>query len=253
MIDYFNGKYIEQKEDFHFEKMAWNNGFFTTLKVVNENIINFDQHLKRLENSFCSNNLKFPSRDFRKIIEELIFRNRLKDARIKIMLFGYKKQISVWVKCLELTLNREPKVLEIFEQKRRMNKKYSFKSINYSENIFLNKEAKKNKFDDYLFIDSDNRILETTFCNIFFVNDTEIVTPFSNLAILPGTIRGKLLELDRCKDFKIVEKEIFINELEKYRYVFTTNSIHDLVSVKKIGFEEFEDSQEIIEMLLAKI
>ena len=250
MIDYFNGNYSEQSSKWDFNQMNWNAGFFTTFKCVNAKIIDLDLHLKRLEFSLKENKLEFPQREYSKILENLLNMNNLQDARFKLMIFRHDNELNIWLQCLPLTINMQPKVLQVYPITRKDEEKYRFKSINYDKNISLNKEAKRRGFDDFLFIDGKMRVLETTFCNIFLATENEICTPLSSLPILPGTVRHKILEQRQFGVHQVSEKEIYLEDLPNYRYAFVTNAIHDLVVVKQIGEVIFEDSSSLIVEIL---
>lgn len=244
MFNYINGVFSKEFINYDFAKFSWNSGFFTTLKVVNGQIIDLDMHLARLERSLKYIGLPLPELDFNELIERLLNLNNLNSARLKIMV--YKSNIvNCYIQVNPLKIDNKPRRIAIFPEPRISNKKFQYKSINYSENINLNMQAKLLGWDDYLFFDEEDRILETTFCNIFFISDSEIVTPLASLDLLPGTIRNKILALGEINNFKIYAKELLLADLPNFKAVFLTNAIIDLVQVQKIGKFNYKDDEVI--------
>ena len=78
----------------------------------------------------------------------------------------------------------------------------------------------KNNCDDILII-KNKRITDTSFTNIAFYDGTKWLTPIYPL--LKGTKREKLID-----ENKIIEKDIFIDDLNKYKKAILFNSMLDL-------------------------
>jgi 4-amino-4-deoxychorismate lyase len=251
MIDYFNGKF-QQVAAKDFSQWAWQSGFFTTFKVVENTIIDLPLHLKRLTASLQSVELNLPQLPFQQIIRQLLEINGLSSARLKLMIYREQNRQNCWLQILPLQIDSSPRVLGIYPSPRVADPRYRHKSINYSPNIRLNQLAKKNGFDDYLFYDETGYVLETTFCNIFFVDQQQIVTPSQQLAILPGTVRKKIIELKKVKNIQILPQKIRITEIGNFESAFLTNAILGMVPIKQIGEIRYKQSS-ILQLLSLKI
>ncbi len=198
---------------------------FTTLKYQNEQFYFLEEHLTRLFDSLRWYKIKIPQTDFEAELKKLMKINKFLESRIRI---AVSQNGKLDIQCQKLIVNKTPKIIKIFAERRKSLEIYRHKCEDLP-NVELNKQAKQNGFDDYLFIDEKERILETIFCNIFFVKDNEIFTPPSYLPILPGIMRAKILEQNN-----VSEQEIFLNEISQFDEIFVTNAIHGRVEVKEI-------------------
>jgi 4-amino-4-deoxychorismate lyase len=234
MKAFYNGKLLDEgriKISPFSTGFQYGKGFFTTLKYQNQNIIFLNEHLNRLKQSLKEYNMNFQNLDFPMIIESLVKENSLKDARIKIILFEENSETKILIFCRELNINITPISLMLNFQKRGCNKIYHHKTLNYLENISYKQELINSEFNDYLYVSSKNEILETSIHNIFFLKDNILFTPKEDLPILPGIIREKIIN---SKSIKVVETELFPENLSAFESAFVTNSIQGIIPVKKI-------------------
>jgi 4-amino-4-deoxychorismate lyase len=247
MLDFFNGYYIEKEEE-DFSGFNWKRGFFTTFKIVDHKIIDFELHLNRLSNSLRTFGINLPNYDYKVICNNLLNKNELCEARVKLMIYKVNNATNCWIKMLPLKIEKHPRILSIYPIRRENDLKFKHKSINYSNNIRLNILAKQNGFDDFLFLDKNNYVLETTFCNIFFANKNEIITPQNKLPLLNGIIREKIISLVRIKNIHIHERNISLQNIADYKSAFITNSIIGLQKVIAIDNTNFDNCNIIREI-----
>jgi 4-amino-4-deoxychorismate lyase len=109
------------------------------------------------------------------------------------------------------------------------------KSTCYIENLIEKEEAKKNGFDDVIFLNENGYVTETSCANIFIVKNNEIFTPRTTDGLLDGIIRRKIIE-----NFKVQEKSITFEELKKSDEVIITNSLMGAMSIKKLDDIKYE-------------
>jgi 4-amino-4-deoxychorismate lyase len=237
MISYLKNQFADEhnvKITAQSPVFQWGVGFFTTLKYQNGTFQFLEEHLKRLEISAKYYGFVFPQKDYMSLLSELIFRNNLEAGRIKIILFEENPgDLEVYIQARELNINKDPKKLLIAPHRRGENPIFRHKTLNFFENIHNQKQAKKSGYDDFLYLDHHNNILETSFSNIFFVKKNIIVTPSADLPILNGIIRQQLLKNPSCFT---EEGKINVDGLSEYNGCFITNSIHGLVEVKQISW-----------------
>jgi para-aminobenzoate synthetase/4-amino-4-deoxychorismate lyase len=79
--------------------------------------------------------------------------------------------------------------------------------------------------DDVLLVDDADLLLECGRANVFVVLDDLVVTPPLDGRILPGTVRGRVLELLREQRIPVAERPVTLMELGSAVEVFTTSSI----------------------------
>ena len=108
------------------------------------------------------------------------------------------------------------------------------KSVNYLDNLLALGEAKAAGFDDALWLDESGNVAETSTANIFLEIAGALVTP-SPGAILPGIVRGWLLETAGKAGVRVLEGKIPAESLGRVERAFVTNSIIGLVPVSQIG------------------
>lgn len=102
------------------------------------------------------------------------------------------------------------------------------KTLVYLSAILALQEAKKVGFDDALYINSNNHILESTTSNLFAFKGNRLYTPKEG--ILSGITREVMLEIAK-KHFEIYEQAIPYNELGSIDEIFLTSSNKEIVPV----------------------
>jgi len=242
MIAFFEGKLLNENlirispfsTGFQYGK-----GFFTTLKYQNRKVVYLPDHLSRLRNSLNYYKMLFPKYDFQKIINTLVDTNKLSEARIKIILFEENNETRTFMFCRNLNIINESISLKCVLQKRGYNEIYHHKTLNYLENTFTRENFTGNEFDDNLYISCDNKILETSIHNIFFLKNDILYTPSRELPILPGIIREKII---KNQNIRVVETDLFLENLSDFSVGFVTNSIQGIIPIKRIDRSEYNVS-----------
>jgi branched-chain amino acid aminotransferase len=108
----------------------------------------------------------------------------------------------------------------------------SAKSTCYLSAVHAVQQAKKQKAIEAVYVDRNNRILEGTTTNFFFVKKNRLVT--SHRDILPGITRSVIIEL--AKDFYGVEtRDIDSSEVYDMEEVFITASNKEVIPIVKIN------------------
>jgi len=87
--------------------------------------------------------------------------------------------------------------------------------------------------------DERDRLLEGTVSNVFLVVEGRALTPPRELGILPGIIRGRVLESTRVP---VEARELLLEDLERAEEAFLTNSVVGLRPLVRIGGHHFPES-----------
>ncbi|MBN2619059.1 MAG: aminotransferase class IV [Spirochaetales bacterium] len=209
----------------------YGNGFFTTIKVINGNPENMNLHLKRIVSSLIFFNFDLDISNFEKDIVNLVNCNNLSLARVKIIIFMDIEKPSYLITCSTLNIENNPVDLKISEFIRGNEPIYSFKSINYMTNFTK---------PYIIFKDHRDRVLETGFANIFCEAKDIVYTPPLTLPILPGTYREALIKKGFVNGKKIVEKDIYVDDLYGFDRLFLTNSIRGIQYVRSVNNHLFK-------------
>lgn len=115
---------------------------------------------------------------------------------------------------------------------------YKHKLINYFENIYAKNEALSLNAQEALFLTYNDFILEGATSNIFFVFNDIVTTPPLTQNLLPGITRKTVIDLCKENNIKVVERAITYKEIACSDEIFLTNSLIEILPVKKI--DDFE-------------
>lgn len=214
-------------------------GIFETLRYEDNRLWFVERNEQRLKKNLEYFNAEFGRFDLRQLIYDKMDRKKISSARIKVtILFPFNREPKL-IKPQDIIVDIQPlkkketesdslklkTALWPFEKKNPLTK---LKTINFGYNFYYQNEAKRSGYDDVIFT-QDNNLMETSIANIFAVKDGKIFTPPAVNGILPGIIRGLMLD-----HFDATEAEITLNEIKQYDYFFITNSVREMQAVQSI-------------------
>lgn len=101
-----------------------------------------------------------------------------------------------------------------------------YKSLNYGENVWALKAAKKEGYDDCLFSNEHGNITESSLANLFIIEEGQLITPPLSDGLLPGIIRSKIFDY-----FEVKQEAITPERILKCEGAFLTNSIVGVIKV----------------------
>jgi D-amino acid aminotransferase len=234
---------------------TFGDGVFETLRSYNGNIFMLSSHLDRLFSSLRALrfNYDFDQDHIGKAVEKTLKKNRLldSDAYIKIMItrgehlgdFGFNSKYNTSVIIITKKLKVPSPVFysggvdmvtSTIKRTSAGNPTYTHKLMNYFENLYAKNEALiKNAYEAF-FLTTDKLVLEGAFTNIFIIRNSKVYTSSLSQNILPGVTRGEVISLCKENDIKIREKKIHYCDLIDAAEVFLTNSIIEILPVKKV-------------------
>lgn len=93
-------------------------------------------------------------------------------------------------------------------------------------------------YSDALMLDWRGQIAETTGANVFFVIDGEIHTPKPD-CFLDGITRRTVMGLARQRQYKVVERAMFPQEMGKATEAFLTGTAAEVTPIASIGEYKF--------------
>lgn len=207
---------------------TYGEGFFTTIKVVDGKAENIKYHYDRVNESLKYFNFNKIDLDIDKIALKLGLKE---NHRLKIIIFKDLDKISYIAIPGELPKPVDSMELKVNDFIRGNDSIFSYKSLNYYNNL---------KNSHTIFKDHKDRLLETGIGNLFFVFGREVYTPFGDLPILNGTYRNFLLDEEVFGNIPIYQGEIFYKDLKECDEVFVTNSLRGIVPVSKIDDITFD-------------
>lgn len=230
--------------------LLFGDGVFTTLKVEKSMPLFLTMHLERLHNSCRFLGFGFEDPGIAAIITSLLEENRLRDARVKIIVTRGKGERNEPVLCaatmptvIVLMSPSEPRVpppvsLKIADEVRGDESIYRHKTLCYLGNLIRRTRALEQGFDDLLVLDWRQRVCETSGANIFLILDSEIVTPAVDLPLLNGIMRQNLLALRCIGGYRLREAYPTRDDLSRVKGAFVTSAIMEIAAVSRIEERE---------------
>jgi branched-subunit amino acid aminotransferase/4-amino-4-deoxychorismate lyase len=219
-------------------------GLFETIKCEQGIPIFFKSHYKRLTHSAKELGMAFPieQEEVRNWIKSVLSANKLTQARIKIII---SKRIEDKFNVLVMTspLEKPPSSYSLLAYTlSRDSKSVSFrhKTTSRADSYVAYKKAMESGFNDALYINEKNELIECTRANVFLVMEDKIITPLLESGILSGVTREKIFEIAKRENLSIEEKNVHSLYLNKAKGIFITNAIVGLMSVSRVKFEDKE-------------
>jgi D-amino acid aminotransferase len=231
-------------------------GLFETIRAYNGNILAMDMHLDRLFSSMIQlryNTDFFTKENVRSAAFKLLLKNNLLecDANIKIIVTrssysqklifdpGSKPGLIIFAKKIagypeDFYKNGINVFTSSIKRNAAGNDIHRHKLINYFENVFAKNEAMANQAQEALFTTRDKVVLEGATSNLFTVKDEKVFTPPLTQDILPGITRQIVIDICHKNKIKFSEKRIHYFNLLEADEVFLTNSIMEIMPVKKV-------------------
>jgi branched-subunit amino acid aminotransferase/4-amino-4-deoxychorismate lyase len=71
----------------------------------------------------------------------------------------------------------------------------NIKSVNYLDNILAKQAAKEAGFDEAVMLNHEGYICEGSMSNLFFIKKNVLYTPSVNCGLIPGIVRGAIVDL----------------------------------------------------------
>ena len=236
---------------FNSELCKFGIGLFETIKVTNIPI-DFDIHMDRIFNSIKELNINIKLE--RKFIENEILKyienNNIINKALRLTVFDEGYNISTRDILYTQDMYKKGFKLNISPIKRGNSILYKHKTTNYFENIYTKNYANEKGFDDGIFLNSEGTILECSMSNIFFIKDDIVLTPSSNLPILNGTKKKRIIEACQELNIKVEETEINVNEIHKFDFIFISNSLMGAMKVAQIEDILYDDKNIIFDRIV---
>ena len=230
------------------------------LRIYNEKIFCFDEHLNRLQES--AKTLTFtdiPSKEFiRDAVIQTLKANGMKDgAHVRLTLTrgekitsGMDPRLNQSGSCLIVLAEWKPPVYDnekgiklITSSIRRNSPQFLDSKIHHNNllnNILAKIEANYSDADDALMLDKDGFVAETNATNLFMVKRGELNTPNAD-SCLPGITRKLVIKIAEELNLKCSERNISLSEFYNADEVFTSGTMGELTKVFEIDGRKIEN------------
>lgn len=273
MLIYLNNKLVpstEAKISVFDHGFLYGDGIYETLRVYENVVFMFDEHLQRLYRSASLIGLNIPKSfsDIKIAVYETLQANKLSEAYIRITISRGEGPIG-----LDPDLCKEPTFvvmatefksypksfyengikLIIANTKRNLKEALNpqIKSLNFLNNILAKIEAKEADAYEAIMLNESGYLTEGTISNIFFILDGILCTPSIECGILDGITRSIALDLAIKNGLEVKEGFFKPEDLYHASEVFITNTTMEIMPVGRIDNTNYKVGN-ISRMLLKK-
>lgn len=262
---FFNG---HQEDNRLFNRaLFFGEGVFETFRWKGKPPALLNTHLERLKQSASLFSIPYPGDSaLKENIQNSVRESCLEDAYVKLCLVSEGKSYfssepdscSVIVVVKKQPESKNEYSLCVSKIKRNQNSPLnSVKSFNYMENIMAKRNAVNKGFDDAIFLNINDEIVETSSCNIFWARGKSLFTPSLNCGLLPGTTRELILEIAQEAGFQVNERKYKLPYLLNSDFAFLTNASAGCIYVNRINNQQMpsqgEDYSMFKKMLFEKL
>lgn len=257
----FNGNIVDSSQAiFTSANRAFRYGdaVFETIRLMNGEILFFEQHLERLKRSMALLGMH-PHDDltFHNLylsIRHLDQVNQLKGhGRIRLEVFRndgglYTPQsnnVSYIIEVTPLTtrhykLNETGLKIELYTDiKKPVSELSNLKSSNALYYVMAGLHKRKHNYGDCLVLNTDDRIAEAISSNIFLLKGKELITPSLSEACVAGVMRESIIRLMEEKGNPVLQTGIEVEDMFKADEIFLTDVIHGIRWVSAFRHKRF--------------
>jgi branched-chain amino acid aminotransferase len=224
-------------------------GLFETMRSHNGVVFALKDHLDRL--SFSANSLSinnpYDRGQLTDAIHKLLRANKLTDARLRLTLTGgpvsqpdEERKPALLITATEL----QPYPAEYYRKgvtvvlcPFRQNPTepiYRHKTTNFFSRMIALRMAHQKKAAEALWFTVDNRLAEGCVSNVFLVKDSVLYTPPIRTPLLAGIARKTVCQIALEESMKLVEKDLYIDDVLAADEIFLTNVIMEVLPVCKV-------------------
>lgn len=232
-----------------FVKSENEGGVYEVIRVIKGVPAFFEEHLNRFFKSvmLAAQTIQYTKPQIEELIFGLIIKCGVKEGNI---LLSYKTnlkaffiphtypsefQYSKGIKCGLMKAERHNPNVKVLQTEVRL----KADSIISNHNIF-----------EVLLIDHLNRITEGSRSNVFFVEDDNIITPPGNEVLL-GITRQQTIEIAKERNYNMIERDVYVSELENFNAVFITGTSPKILPVNNIESIHYNANSKIVREIMS--
>ena len=238
----------------------YGDGLFETLRIFRGQPFRWEQHLERVQRGadFLKIKLPFTPEALRRFAEELIAKNNLPDALLRLTLSrgvgvrGYSlkgAESPTVVMSLHpapvLDANHPPPRWKLIASSHRLpaNEPLAqFKTCNKLAQILARAEADDAGADEALLLNTDGFVVEGASSNLFWIEGGAVCTPPLAAGILPGVTRAVVLEICQQLGLRTRDANINVNKLKCTDGILVSLSSFGVVEIASLDGENVKVS-----------
>lgn len=254
MIVYLNGQFVPEEQalvSVFDRSFLYGDGLFEAVRICNGKPFGWAQHVERFLGgaAFLKINVPVKAEELRGLALELVKRNRMKEALLRISLSrgigirGYspkgadKPTLVMTLHPAPETGGKAPRAWRVMTASRRLpaNEPLAqFKNCNKLPQILARAEADLTGADDALLLNTAGEVVEASSSNLFWIRDKVVCTPPLASGILAGVTRLVVLEICGNLGIEARQEGIKPEQLRRVQGVFLSMSSWGIVEVASI-------------------
>ncbi len=257
---YINNKFINFKSaKIHIEDrgLQFADSVYEVIAVLDNNLIDLDFHLKRLQYSLRELEIKFKinKKNLTNIFLNLVKKNKTRNGIIYLQItrgiqfreHKYQKNLTPTLivytrnKSFNLPGKNFVGVKTITYQDLRW-KRRDIKTVNLLPNIIAANIAKKKNAYEAILI-QNGKVTEGTSSNIWIIKRNNLITHPANSDILKGVTRTSILKIIKKTNLKLIEKQFTHKQLINADEVFLTSSGSFITPILKIDNKKINNGK----------
>jgi len=213
-------------------------GLFETIRFDNRKLFYPDKHLKRLFDGLdiIRIKLKRTSADLTLLLEEIIQHNSIQSGLLRLMVtrgkvegppWKYEGMAGIYITIRPFTPEPEYPVKVVFYQEEKypiIRYNPAIKSLNYIGNMLAKKDAEKEDAFEPAFYNADGFVTECAIRNIFFIRGDRLLTPSTDLGVLPGVMRETIISIAQAINLKAEETNIAFDSINDMDEAFISST-----------------------------
>lgn len=210
-------------------------GFFETISVEKGHPMFLERHLERLVDSCGLLGISFPysQRDVENILRE---KNCPEKGVLKIVV-SRKNTLFLTRENHYVSSDYERGfALDYSKVRRNETSPLTYrKSLNYGDCIMEKRAVAGTDIQEPVFLNTRGEIAEGATTNVFFVKGEKLYTPEKSSGLLPGILRGWILEESEKIGNPVVQCRICPKEVKDFDECFVTNSLLGIMPVTRLS------------------
>lgn len=223
-------------------------GLFETVRVDAGRPFDWDRHMERLVLSAAVLGFPVPSAParLRQALDQVLAAEGLADAAVRMTVTrgiagGRPTRTGAWLEAEPLTgrLWRGTRAgaarVVISRRPFHPGPLGEFKTTSRLAWDLAREEARAEEADEALLVGADDTLYEGAASNVFAVFRGQVLTPPLAAGVLPGIVRGRVLELCAGLGIPAREEHLRRDDLGNAEELFLTNSVQEVVPVAEIA------------------
>lgn len=252
MIFFVDGQYVPEEEarvSVLDRGFLYGDSVYEAVRAIDGRIIFLEEHEERLKRSgaLLGIDLETARFDLSLILNELLERNRVSDAQMRIIVSrgrGGRDQMTGLTPTWVVTIQPYEEISEsgydsgvsavlvsvIRQATNSLNPR--IKSSNLLNNILARREALQRGAAEGVMLNPDGFLAEGAHSNLFWLTeDGTLRTPALSVGLLAGVTRRKVLEVARAKGISVEEVAAGPSELDHAQEIFLTSTSWEVIAV----------------------